>query len=111
MLGEAQMRRQLVEMKRAQLESVTHEIAGSEREGGKGGERGTEGRGRKEKEEQRGGGGRRKRNRGGGGGEKGEEGERGTEGRGRGREGEGEGSICIFMLITHSKCILTSVTS
>ena len=82
------MRHQLVEMKRAQLESVTHEITGSEREGGKEGERGTE-------EE----------------GEEGEEGERGTEGEGRGRKGEGESSICIFMLITHSKCILTSVMS
>ena len=39
------MRRQLVEMKRAQLESVTHEITG--REGGReGGERGTGGGGR-----------------------------------------------------------------
>ena len=65
------MRHQLVEMKRAHLESVTHEITGSEREGGKEGERGTEGEG----------------------------------------EGEGESSICIFMLIKHSKCILTSVTS
>ena len=52
MLGEARMIRQLVEMKRAQLESVTHEITG--REGGReekeeqreGGERGTGGAGR-----------------------------------------------------------------
>ena len=73
MLGEAQMRHQLVEMKRAQLESVTHKITGSEREEkeeqrGRGGE----GSGRKEKEEQRGRGGEW------------EEGERGTEGEGEG---------------------------
>ena len=42
------MRRQLVEMKRAQLESVTHEITG--REGG----RRKRNRGKEEKEEQRG---------------------------------------------------------
>ena len=45
MLGEAQMRRQLAEMKRAQLESVTHEITG--REGGRN-------RRREEKEERMG---------------------------------------------------------
>ena len=93
MLGEAQLRRQLVEMKRAQLESVTHVITGSEREGGREEKEEQKGRGGEwEEEEQRGRGRGRKRNRGGG-------------------EGEGDSSICIFMFITHSKCILTSVTS
>ena len=85
MLGEAQMRRQLAEMKMAQLESVTHEITGREE-----GREGREERGKKEE------GGR-------------EGGERGTEGE-RGRRREFNMYINL-MLITHSKCILTSVTS